>query len=90
MTSDARSNVLAVTGVPPSGRRAGARAGRAGARRAGWFSREQIEPLCEEDQEAEVREQLYARPAPAERTVRMVERSQPPAPLEVFADRPAA
>jgi hypothetical protein len=36
------------------------------------------------DQEAEVRERLYARPAPTERTVERIDR------VERIADRPAA
>jgi hypothetical protein len=54
-----------------------------GTRRTSWFSRpKSVGPAP--DQEAEVRERLYARPAPTERTVERIDR------VERIADRPAA
>jgi hypothetical protein len=53
------------------------------ARRARWFARADAQ-LPSADQEAEVRERLYARPDPNERTVRRV------GPAQRMADRPAA
>jgi hypothetical protein len=53
------------------------------ARRTGWFARAAIEVHCE-DQEAEVRSQLYAKPAESLRTVRRVERVEPVRPAERF------
>jgi hypothetical protein len=75
-----------MTGVTPNDRTQRSRATERDARRSGWFSRPKLE-VRYEDQEAEVREQLYSRPAPAERTVRMVQPVQQP---QRFADRPAA
>ncbi len=57
-----------------------------GARRTGWFSRPKLEVRCE-DQEAEVRAQLYAKPAAPERTVRRVQRIQAPSRVE-WIERP--
>jgi hypothetical protein len=103
MGSGAGSIVPTMTGLSRSDRTDGTRARAAGARRTGWFSRAKLEVRCSEDQEAEVREQLYAKRAEPERTVRRVERMQPPARVEWFerpeatdaagervADRPAA
>jgi hypothetical protein len=78
-----------MSGVPPSDRAGGRRAAEPGRRRGGFFSRPQPAPLYE-DQEDQVREQLYARPTGPERTVRLVERVRPPAPIERIAERPAA
>jgi hypothetical protein len=75
-----------MSGVTPSDRGYGARAQEPAVRRGSWFSRARPELRCD-DQEAEVREQLYARPAPSERTVRRVQRLESPGRM---ADRPAA
>ena len=53
-------------------------------RRSGWFPRTKAQMPSPDRQEAEVRERLYARPDPNERTVERVE------PLQRMADRPAA
>jgi hypothetical protein len=53
-------------------------------RRAGWFARSKTQLPSADHQEAEVRERLYARPDPNERTVERVR------PVERLADRPAA
>jgi hypothetical protein len=53
-------------------------------RHAGWFSRPKAVVVISPDQEAEVRERLYARPDPTERTVERV------GPARRMADRPAA
>jgi hypothetical protein len=92
--------VPSMTGLSRSDRAGGTRAQAAGARRTGWFSRATVEVRRDEDQEAEVRQQLYAKRAEPERTVRRVERTQPPARIEWLerpeaagervADRPAA
>jgi hypothetical protein len=78
-----------MSGVPPSDRANGARAAEPGRRRGGLFSRPTPAAPCE-DQEEQVREQLYARRAGPERTVRVVERTRPPAQDERIAERPAA
>jgi hypothetical protein len=78
-----------MSGVFPSDRAAGARAADPGRRRGGLFSRPKPAAVCE-DQEDQVREQLYARPAGPERTVRVVARTRPPAQDERIAERPAA
>jgi hypothetical protein len=78
-----------MSGVTPSDRAGGRRAAEPGRRRGGFFSRPKPVPLCE-DQEDQVREQLYARPTGPERTVRLVERTRPPAQIERIAERPAA
>jgi hypothetical protein len=78
-----------MSGVPPSDRAGGRRAAEPGRRRGGFFSRPKPEAPCE-DQEDQVREQLYARPTGSERTVRLVERVRPPAQIERIAERPAA
>jgi hypothetical protein len=78
-----------MSGVPPSDRAGGRRAAEPGRRRGGFFSRPKPLPPCE-DQEDQVREQLYARPTGSERTVRLVERAGPPAQIERIAERPAA
>jgi hypothetical protein len=67
--------VPSMTGVSRSGA-SGTRRRATGTRRTGWFSHEPLE-LRSEDQEDEVRAQLYARPAESERTVRRVERVVP-------------
>ncbi|HXR14478.1 MAG TPA: hypothetical protein VN740_07425 [Solirubrobacteraceae bacterium] len=54
-----------------------------GARHTGWFTRPKP-AVPSADQEAEVRERLYARPDPNERTVERV------GPARRMADRPAA
>jgi len=53
------------------------------ARRARWFARPEAQAPSA-DQEAEVRERLYARPDPSERTVQRV------GPAQRMAERPAA
>lgn len=53
------------------------------ARRARWFARPGAQAPAA-DQEAEVRERLYARPGPNDRTVHHV------GPAQRMADRPAA
>ena len=53
-------------------------------RRAGWFPRTKVQMPSPDHQEAEVRERLYARPDPNERTVERV------GPVQRMADRPAA
>ncbi|HEY1776409.1 MAG TPA: hypothetical protein VGG41_09660 [Solirubrobacteraceae bacterium] len=53
-------------------------------RRSGWFARAKAQAPSAGHQEAEVRERLYARPDPNERTVERVE------PVQRMADRPAA
>jgi hypothetical protein len=53
-------------------------------RRAGWFARAKAQAPSADHQEAEVRERLYARPDPNERTVERV------GPVQRMADRPAA
>ncbi len=53
-------------------------------RRAGWFARSKAQLPSADHQEAEVRERLYARPDPNERTVVRV------GPMQRMADRPAA
>jgi len=53
------------------------------ARRARWFARAEARAPAA-DQEAEVRERLYARPDANERTVHRV------GPVQRMADRPAA
>jgi hypothetical protein len=101
--SGAGSIVPTMTGLSRSDGTDGTRARAAGARRTSWFSRAKLEVRRSEDQEAEVREQLYARRAEPERSVRRVERIQPPARVEWIerpeptetagervADRPAA
>jgi hypothetical protein len=52
-------------------------------RRARWFARPDAQAPAA-DQEAEVRERLYARPDPNDRTVHRV------GPAQRMADRPAA
>jgi hypothetical protein len=79
--------VPSMTGLSRSDRGDGTRAQAAGARRTGWFSRAKVEVPRDEDQEAEVREQLYAKRAEPERAVRRVERIQPPARVE-WLERP--
>jgi len=54
------------------------------ARRTGWFARSKPPAPSPDYQEAEVRERLYARPDPNERTVERV------GPVTRMADRPAA
>ncbi len=78
-----------MSGVSPSDRAGGARAAERGRRRGGFFSRPKPVAIWE-DQEDQVREQLYARPSGPERTVRVVERTRPPAQVERLAERPAA
>jgi hypothetical protein len=78
-----------MSGVPPSERAGGRRAAEPGRRRGGFFSRPKPLPPYE-DQEDQVREQLYAKPTGSERTVRLVERVRPPAQIERIAERPAA
>jgi hypothetical protein len=78
-----------MSGVFPSDRAGGARAAEPGRRRGGFFSRPKPAAPCE-DQEDQVRELLYARPAGPERTVRVVERTRPPVQTERIAERPAA
>jgi hypothetical protein len=75
MQSDRLSKVPSMTGVSRSGG-SGTRRRATGTRRTGWFSHEPPE-VRSEDQEDEVRAQLYARPAESERTVRRVERVAP-------------
>ena len=75
MQSDRLSKVPSMTGVSRSGG-SGTRRRATGTRRTGWFSHETPE-VRSEDQEDEVRAQLYARPAESERTVRRVERVVP-------------
>jgi hypothetical protein len=53
-------------------------------RRGGWFARSKAQAPSTGHQEAEVRERLYARPDPNERTVERV------GPVQRMADRPAA
>ena len=53
------------------------------ARRARWFARADAQAPAA-DQEAEVRERLYARPGPNDRTVHRV------GPVQPMAQRPAA
>ena len=52
--------------------------------RSGWFARAKTQVPSPDHQEAEVRERLYARPDPNERTVERV------GPVEPMAQRPAA
>jgi len=54
------------------------------ARRGGWFTRSKAQAPSTDHQEAEVRERLYARPDPNERTVERV------GPVQRMANRPAA
>jgi hypothetical protein len=85
MQSDRLSIVTSMTGVSRSGA-GGTRRRAAGTRRTGWFSHEPLE-VRSEDQEDEVRAQLYARPAESERTVRRVERVAPAQRVE-WLERP--
>jgi hypothetical protein len=86
MQSDPGSMVASMTGVSRSDG-GGARARASGTRRAGWFSRATYE-VGNEDQESEVRAQLYAKRAESERTVRRVEPIQPASRVE-WLDRSA-
>jgi hypothetical protein len=74
--SDPRSIVPTMTGATR-----GDRGPRQRERRSGLFSRAKIVPH-NEDQEAEVWAQLYARPAGPERTVRRVQRHESPMRVE--------
>jgi hypothetical protein len=100
MQSAARSIVPTMTGLSRSERAGGGRGSQApGGRRAGVLSRASFEARSEE-QEAEVRAQLYARPAEPERMVRRVgpiarnsrfQSAEAPEPAgELLEERPAA
>jgi hypothetical protein len=81
ITSDRLSIVATMTGPSWSDPADGGRTHAPAGRRSGWFSRPKLEPHSD-DQEAEVRAQLYARPAMPERTVRRVERIRSEEPIE--------
>jgi len=100
MQSGARSIVPTMTGLSRSERAGGGRGSRApGGRHASLLTRASFEARSEE-QEAEVRAQLYARPAEPERTVRRVgpiardsrlQRAEVPETAgDLLAERPAA